>query len=78
MAGEFDEEEDAQGDDDNKKIDRLGNQIVGEPQIDRVTYALNVFIYKGAFAKIPGIKELNARYRIIIKEGEFIDSLVLS
>lgn len=57
-------------------MDRLGNQIVGEPQIDRITYSLNLFIYKGDFAKIPGILELNAKFRIIIKEGEYLDSLV--
>jgi hypothetical protein len=76
LAGDDDEEEEAGGEEDAKKVDKLGNQVVGEPQIERVSYSLNIFIFKGDFPKLPWINEMNARFRIIIKEGEYINSLV--
>lgn len=78
LVGDMEDENDVADDGEHKKISGLRNKIEGAPPLENKNYLMSIDVYKGEFCKLPWIKELNAKFRIIVNEGEITESVAIS
>lgn len=68
------ESESGENNENQNNKNKLSNLIIGKPLIEVKTYLLQLVIFKGEFAELPGISEINSKVRIIL-QTEKIDTI---
>lgn len=78
LAGDNDDHDDPDDPDQKNRKNGFLELIEGVPPLERKTYLMTINIYKGDFVKkLPGIKELNAKFKIIVNEGDAIENVAI-
>ena len=76
LPGEMEENDDPLGDEPHgdKKKEDIRKLINGAPPLEMKSYLMVINIYKGEFVETPLFKELNTKIRIIVNEGDFMET----
>jgi len=79
LRGEMeDDDEQNEGEAENKKKLQVKDLIQGAPPIEKKSYLMSINIYQGEFGQLPSVKDFNSKVRIIVNDGNFGESLVIS